>query len=339
MPQLLTRISPILWIFADLTERGRRGADPGAVVTAVDAAEELLAGYRPMPGVYDEMMAPDGRLRDHWQRLIGAVAALGPEERRQREQATARLLRDSGIAFNVHADPDDPAQAGQLDTLPLVMASADWRHLAAGLIQRARLLEARPGRPLQHREPAPGKSPAAGPGVRQRGFSAALGAPRGPQAPEPAALRRRRRAHRRRPLAGARRPDRDAVRHRRGGRRPGRALARLCRAVPRLPGPAPGRLLPVAARRSVRHAGSRRRPGGPAGARALRSGLFQPRLHRPLSRLHPGRGRRSHGARRPGVPEDAGRPAAGRPGGAPRAGRATATRSSWMAAAASGSPA
>jgi uncharacterized circularly permuted ATP-grasp superfamily protein len=110
-------------------------------LSRVDAAQALLANYRPTPGVYDEMMTADGRLRDHWQRLIGAVAALETEERRQREQATARLLRDSGIAFNIHADPDDPAQAGQLDTLPLVMGAADWCHLAAGLIQRARLLE------------------------------------------------------------------------------------------------------------------------------------------------------------------------------------------------------
>jgi len=110
-------------------------------LSRVDAAQALLAGYRPTPGVYDEMMTADGRPRDHWQRLIGAVAALETEERRQREQATARLLRDSGIAFNIHAEPDDPALASQLDTLPLVMGSADWRHLAAGLIQRARLLE------------------------------------------------------------------------------------------------------------------------------------------------------------------------------------------------------
>jgi uncharacterized circularly permuted ATP-grasp superfamily protein len=110
-------------------------------LSRVDAADELLAGYRPAPGVYDEMMTADGRLRDHWQRLVGDLAALGPEERRRRDRATARLLRESGVAFNIHADPDDPAQAGQLDTLPLIMASADWRHLAAGLIQRARLLE------------------------------------------------------------------------------------------------------------------------------------------------------------------------------------------------------
>jgi uncharacterized circularly permuted ATP-grasp superfamily protein len=141
MPRSLTRISRLPWIFAGLTERADavQIQQPSA---GVDAAQALLAGYRPLPGVHDEMMAQGGRLRDHWQRLVGALAALGPEERRQREQATARLLRDSGIAFNVHADPDDPVQAGQLDTLPLVMASADWCHLAAGLIQRARLLEA-----------------------------------------------------------------------------------------------------------------------------------------------------------------------------------------------------
>ena len=106
------------------------------------AARALLAGYRPLAGVHDEMMGRGGRVREHWRQLIDALAALGPEERHQREQATARLLRDSGVAFNVHADPDDPVQSGQLDTLPLVMASADWCHLATGLIQRARLLEA-----------------------------------------------------------------------------------------------------------------------------------------------------------------------------------------------------
>jgi uncharacterized circularly permuted ATP-grasp superfamily protein/uncharacterized alpha-E superfamily protein len=141
MPPSLTRISPLPWIFAALTERAEAVQIPGPLPGA-DAARELLAGYRPVPGVHDEMMVRGGRLRDHWQRPVGALAALGPEERRQREQATARLLRDSGIAFNVHADPDDPVQAGQLDTLPLVMAAADWRHLGAGLIQRARLLEA-----------------------------------------------------------------------------------------------------------------------------------------------------------------------------------------------------
>ncbi len=110
-------------------------------MSRVDSVQELLAGYRPVPGVHDEMMTADGRLREHWQRLIGDLAAFGPEERRRRDQATARLLRESGIAFNIHADPDDPVQAGQLDTLPLIVASTDWRHLASGLIQRARLLE------------------------------------------------------------------------------------------------------------------------------------------------------------------------------------------------------
>ncbi|MEM7021662.1 MAG: circularly permuted type 2 ATP-grasp protein [Pseudomonadota bacterium] len=85
-------------------------------------------------------MTHDGRVRGHWQRLIADLRALGPDERRQREHATARLLRESGIAFNVHAEPDDNPHAC-LDTLPLIMAPADWDQITKGLIQRAQLLE------------------------------------------------------------------------------------------------------------------------------------------------------------------------------------------------------
>jgi hypothetical protein len=44
--------------------------------------EPLLADYRPLPGIFDEMVDRDGRVRAHWQPLLAMLARLGPQEPR-----------------------------------------------------------------------------------------------------------------------------------------------------------------------------------------------------------------------------------------------------------------
>ena len=41
---------------------------------------QFVAGYRPLPGVVDEMMDADGQVRPHWKQLLSQLAALGPDE-------------------------------------------------------------------------------------------------------------------------------------------------------------------------------------------------------------------------------------------------------------------
>ena len=38
--------------------------------SAQDDIGTLLAGYRPLPGLFDEMMDRDGRVRAHWRPLL-----------------------------------------------------------------------------------------------------------------------------------------------------------------------------------------------------------------------------------------------------------------------------
>ena len=45
-----------------------------------DDVEPLLSGYRPLPGIFDEMVDRDGRVRAHWQPLLAMLARLGPKE-------------------------------------------------------------------------------------------------------------------------------------------------------------------------------------------------------------------------------------------------------------------
>ncbi len=58
--------------------------------------------YTPLAGHYDEMVAPDGTLRPHWQAVTDALAAAGRHDLNRRTQEARRLIRDNGMTFHVH---------------------------------------------------------------------------------------------------------------------------------------------------------------------------------------------------------------------------------------------
>ena len=103
--------------------------------------ERLLSGYQPLPGVFDEMMGRDGRLRAHWQPILSMLAGLGPEEVNRRFAAADRHLRDSGVFYRVYEDPAGAERPWPLSHIPLIIDATEWEQLKAGLIQRAALLE------------------------------------------------------------------------------------------------------------------------------------------------------------------------------------------------------
>jgi uncharacterized circularly permuted ATP-grasp superfamily protein/uncharacterized alpha-E superfamily protein len=102
----------------------------------------MLSGYRPLPGVFDEMMDPQGRPRAHWQSFLGMLAALGTDEINRRFSAADRHLRESGVFYRVYEDPAGAERAWPLSHVPLIIAATEWEALKTGLIQRAELLEA-----------------------------------------------------------------------------------------------------------------------------------------------------------------------------------------------------
>jgi uncharacterized circularly permuted ATP-grasp superfamily protein/uncharacterized alpha-E superfamily protein len=104
--------------------------------------EQLIASYRPLPGVFDEMMDGDGRVRSHWQPFLAMLAALGSDEINRRFAAADRYLRDSGVFYRVYEDAAGIERPWPLSHVPLIIEPGEWRQLEAGLIQRADLLEA-----------------------------------------------------------------------------------------------------------------------------------------------------------------------------------------------------
>ena len=105
--------------------------------------EPLLAGYHCLfPRVFDEMLDHDGQVRPHWRPFLGMLAALGKDEVNRRFAAADRHLRDSGVFYRVYEDPEEAVRPWPLSHVPLLIDATEWQELQAGLIQRARLLEA-----------------------------------------------------------------------------------------------------------------------------------------------------------------------------------------------------
>lgn len=114
------------------------GSDPDAA----GAVAGLLAGYRPEPGLHDELLGTDGRPRAPWLPVLAALGGLGPAEVRRRFDVADRHLADAGVVYRVYGDPAGAERPWPLAHLPLVLSEADWADLAAGVRQRAELLEA-----------------------------------------------------------------------------------------------------------------------------------------------------------------------------------------------------
>src|SRR6267154_249163 len=104
--------------------------------------ERILSGYRPLPGIFDEMMDPQGRPRPHWQFFLRMLAGLGTDEINRRFSAADRHLRESGVFYRVYEDPAGAERPWPLSHIPLIIAATEWEALRAGLIQRAERLEA-----------------------------------------------------------------------------------------------------------------------------------------------------------------------------------------------------
>lgn len=102
----------------------------------------LVAGYRPVSGVHDELVDGHGRIRPRWLGLLGRLAALGRGEAERRFSGADRYLAESGVVYRVYGDGEDADRPWPLAHLPVVIEAADWAVLAQGVLQRARLFEA-----------------------------------------------------------------------------------------------------------------------------------------------------------------------------------------------------
>lgn len=113
-----------------------------STVSPAPAPEPLpLGGYAPPTGPFDEAVTPAGETRPQWTTFTDSLARLGVGELKHRWQQAQALVRENGLAFSAYGDRHEEARPWQLDPLPFLIRSEDWSPIAAGLEQRARLIE------------------------------------------------------------------------------------------------------------------------------------------------------------------------------------------------------
>ncbi len=100
---------------------------------------DLLATYPATQGRFDESFEAPGQPRSHWESVFSELSASPAAAIRERLSAAERQIRDSGVTYNVYADPKGPDRPWDLDVLPLIIAPQEWREIEAGIIQRAEL--------------------------------------------------------------------------------------------------------------------------------------------------------------------------------------------------------
>ncbi len=103
---------------------------------------QVLAGYQPRPGHYDELLDASGEVRPHWRPYLRGFARLSAEERVQALNTAERTLLENGLSYVAGAASEGDVRPWQTDLVPVVIDAEEWRALEAALIQRADLLNA-----------------------------------------------------------------------------------------------------------------------------------------------------------------------------------------------------
>jgi uncharacterized circularly permuted ATP-grasp superfamily protein/uncharacterized alpha-E superfamily protein len=98
-------------------------------------------GYFGTTPLLDEAFEQNGTLREHWKKLMSNVEDLDTEELKGRQQELLNLLKENGVTYNIYGDPNGLNRPWQLDTIPLVLRTSDWKVVEKGMKQRAYVLD------------------------------------------------------------------------------------------------------------------------------------------------------------------------------------------------------
>jgi len=101
---------------------------------------KLIAGYAAPDDRYDELLTASGQPRPHWDAFVRSFAERGEREVSDTLTLTERQIREQGITYNVYADAMGAHRPWEVDPIPLLLPADEWEAIAAGIEQRADLL-------------------------------------------------------------------------------------------------------------------------------------------------------------------------------------------------------
>ncbi|WP_240963288.1 carboxylate--amine ligase/circularly permuted type 2 ATP-grasp protein [Antrihabitans stalactiti] len=112
--------------------------------SASEKDRTLLVGYHPTSSGdsagFDEAIDHAGNPRPAYRELLAAIARLDVPALRERENNIEHEQRAEGIMFRVSGQ--DRAQVFPIDLVPRIISANEWSHIAHGVEQRVRALDA-----------------------------------------------------------------------------------------------------------------------------------------------------------------------------------------------------
>lgn len=106
-----------------------------------DIDEGFFAAYQPPDISFDAMRTPSGEIASPWRSFVVQMSRLAQATREEVANTIDQSLLETGIAFDVYADPEDRSAAWRQDMLPVILGADEWAEIERGLRQRAQLIE------------------------------------------------------------------------------------------------------------------------------------------------------------------------------------------------------
>lgn len=109
--------------------------------TAVQSSKvPLFAGYRPLPGTYDEFFSAPDEPRPEVAHIVRLLDRIGMREFQKRQRLANSAFLNAGVTFSVYSDQRGGERVFPFDLIPRVISAAEWDHVERGLEQRVRAL-------------------------------------------------------------------------------------------------------------------------------------------------------------------------------------------------------
>jgi uncharacterized circularly permuted ATP-grasp superfamily protein len=93
----------------------------------------LAAGYQPLPGVPDELLAADGAIRPIWAPFLDYFSRLDQAELMGRFARGDEYLRDAGVYFRQYGQKGAVDRAWPLSHVPVILHESEWQTVTAAL--------------------------------------------------------------------------------------------------------------------------------------------------------------------------------------------------------------
>ncbi len=109
------------------------------IIEEVPSLPLTQAAY--LPGeAFDEMYAPDGAPRPHFEGMHRRLTTLSPQDLAERQRTLERSFLLQGITFTVYGAESAHERIIPTDLIPRVIAAEEWKQIEAGLAQRLQAL-------------------------------------------------------------------------------------------------------------------------------------------------------------------------------------------------------